>query len=578
MSRSRTRWLGRAALVAAVLLPAACLSLGGVSSPDTWWHLAAGEWILEHGEIPRTDPFTYASADAEWIDLHWAFQLALRGLEGVAGLAGVAAARAAIVAATLGLLLFRFGRGAGLHAAAPCVLLLAVAGNHRWLARPDVVSHALLVGMLVLLMEPRKRRVWWILPLQLLWVNLQGTFVLGIVMVASFLAGELLLRVGWVSRLFEREPDAAATRRLAWLGVGVVGVAPLNPYGFAGALYPLELWTRISGEHAIYAAHIAEFMSPFALGPGSPVVWAWGALALVSLAGLAVARGRIPPGLVLVWLAFGFLSVQALRNLPLFGFAAVAVAGLAFDRPVGRRVAWVLGGVTVAAGLLLARSTVSNRYFHWLDDPRRFGVAVNELTYPVDAARFVAEQGIEGPIFNDINAGGYVSWLLGPRRAFIDGRLEVHDELLATYSAALHDRRVFDALVEYYGITCTLLSPLLSPGLPLVGQLARDPAWALVYFDASYSVFVRRAAFPAAQVEAWAEAGRALERDFQRRRALGPPPQPAWLRALKAAHVLDDAPEPPYVSGYRVAFFLLIGERARAEEELQIARELESRR
>ncbi len=270
----------RVALFAAVLLPAACLALGGISSPDTWWHLAAGEWILEHGEIPRTDPFTYASAEAEWIDLHWGFQLALRGLQGDAGLPGVVVARAASVAATLGLLLFRFGRGAGLHAAAPCVLLLAVAGNHRWLARPDVVSHALLVGMLVLLVDPRKRRVWWILPLQLLWVNLQGTFVLGIAMVASFLAGELLLRVGWVSRLFGREPDAAATRRLAWLGVGVVGVAPLNPYGFAGALFPLELWTRISGEHAIYAAHIAELCRrsrwdprrPWS-GPGARSAW-----------------------------------------------------------------------------------------------------------------------------------------------------------------------------------------------------------------------------------------------------------------------------------------------------------------
>jgi len=26
---------------------------------DTWWHLRAGQWILEHGRLPDTDPFSY---------------------------------------------------------------------------------------------------------------------------------------------------------------------------------------------------------------------------------------------------------------------------------------------------------------------------------------------------------------------------------------------------------------------------------------------------------------------------------------------------------------------------------------
>lgn len=571
------RRTGRAALIVAVLGAAACLALGGISSPDTWWQLAAGEWIVANGEIPATDPFTWGSAGAEWIDLHWGFQLGLRAVESAAGIGGVVLLRALIVVATLGLLLIRFGRGAGLAAAAPAALLLVVAGNHRWLARPDVVSHALLVAMLVLLCDVRQRRVWWIVPMQLLWVNLQGTFVLGIAVVVSFLAGELLLRVPAIARAFGREPDPVAARRLAALAAAVVAVAPLNPFGLAGALYPLELWTRISGEHAIYAAHIAEFMSPLALGAASPIVWSWIALAGVSGAALWLGRARIPPGLVGVWLVFGFLSWQALRNVPLFGFAAVALAGLGFDRPLPRSLVRGLGAATLVAAVLLARFTVSNRVFHWLDDPRRFGLAPVELGSPAAATRFVAEQGIGGPLFNDINAGGYLSWALGPRRAFIDGRLEVHDALLETYRAALNDRRVFDALVERHGVTATLLSPLMAPGLPLLRELAADPDWALVYFDASYSVFVRRSAFPAERVEAWAEAGRALEREFQRRRALDPLPKPAWVRGLERVGVLDVSPEPPYVSAYRVAFFLLIGDRARAEQEIRFARELAAR-
>ncbi len=25
---------------------------------DTWWHLRAGQWILEQGRLPETDPFS----------------------------------------------------------------------------------------------------------------------------------------------------------------------------------------------------------------------------------------------------------------------------------------------------------------------------------------------------------------------------------------------------------------------------------------------------------------------------------------------------------------------------------------
>ncbi|MFW6438233.1 MAG: hypothetical protein ACOCZ7_04385 [Armatimonadota bacterium] len=26
---------------------------------DIWWHLAAGEWIVDNRQVPRADPFTW---------------------------------------------------------------------------------------------------------------------------------------------------------------------------------------------------------------------------------------------------------------------------------------------------------------------------------------------------------------------------------------------------------------------------------------------------------------------------------------------------------------------------------------
>ncbi|MFA9405749.1 MAG: hypothetical protein ACERKX_08005, partial [Anaerolineales bacterium] len=33
---------------------------------DTWWHLRAGEWILENNEILREDPFSLTRLGEAW--------------------------------------------------------------------------------------------------------------------------------------------------------------------------------------------------------------------------------------------------------------------------------------------------------------------------------------------------------------------------------------------------------------------------------------------------------------------------------------------------------------------------------
>ena len=41
---------------------------------DIWWHLKAGELILESHQIPTENLFTYTNPKSPWIDLHWGFQ------------------------------------------------------------------------------------------------------------------------------------------------------------------------------------------------------------------------------------------------------------------------------------------------------------------------------------------------------------------------------------------------------------------------------------------------------------------------------------------------------------------------
>ena len=33
---------------------------------DTWWHLRAGQWIIEQRAVPQTDPFSYTRLGQPW--------------------------------------------------------------------------------------------------------------------------------------------------------------------------------------------------------------------------------------------------------------------------------------------------------------------------------------------------------------------------------------------------------------------------------------------------------------------------------------------------------------------------------
>ena len=102
----------------------------------------------------------------------------------------------------------------------------------------------------------------WILPLiQVLWVNTQGLFVLGPIIIFFYLADRLAGRIlGLTTDGSEGRPG----RNRWWAHVGgatvMVGLACLgNPYGLRGALLPLELLPKITAWGAQYKSYIIEF-------------------------------------------------------------------------------------------------------------------------------------------------------------------------------------------------------------------------------------------------------------------------------------------------------------------------------
>ena len=58
---------------------------------DTYWHLAAGRWMLEHGAVPTVDAFSHSMPGAPWTAFEWLSELVMVGVYRLGGWAALAA-------------------------------------------------------------------------------------------------------------------------------------------------------------------------------------------------------------------------------------------------------------------------------------------------------------------------------------------------------------------------------------------------------------------------------------------------------------------------------------------------------
>src|SRR5215467_11505247 len=157
--------------------------------PDLWWHLRTGQWIVETGTVPHTDPFSFTRAGQAWVSHEWLSEILFYEVWRHAGFGGLIALSAVVTTAGFMILYFRCG---GVSAwAAAATALGAVASAPAWGVRPQMFTFAL-TSLLLWLVEHAERRPWvlcWIPPIFLFWLNLHAGFVLAPILLLAYAAG-----------------------------------------------------------------------------------------------------------------------------------------------------------------------------------------------------------------------------------------------------------------------------------------------------------------------------------------------------------------------------------------------------
>src|SRR5271154_3373745 len=194
---------------------------------DLGWHLAAGDLIRDRGNIPFQDPWSSTLADKQWYNLSWLWDVIASALFQYTKFSGlilfVVACGAVIVGYLTSVCL-----SSGASAIAVCISVLAAcllypafaAFPNIYLAASPNISTILFSVIFYGECLKRTRRRFLLPAIMLLWANLHGGFLLGLLIVGVF-CGVALLRRDWVN-----------FKIYGFAGVGCFIATFINPLGW----------------------------------------------------------------------------------------------------------------------------------------------------------------------------------------------------------------------------------------------------------------------------------------------------------------------------------------------------------
>ncbi len=457
-----------------------------VLDPDVWWHLRVGEWVVEHGAVPATDPFSLPGQEKSWVAYSWLYEVLLFALVQAFGLAGIVVYRLALALAVVAALHAlvrrlepRFLPAIALAAAA--TLALAMLFSERpWLF--TILFATLTLHAVVCLRRPEAPPRWvWALPLvYIVWANVHIQFVYGLFILVLGCAAPLV--DAWLRRA--GPGDSAAVpwtrrwRQLLALTTACVLATLVNPYHLRLYEVIVEYATQPGPFRFVNELRALEFREP-----GD-----WVMLALTGLACFALGRRRLTAFEVLLLIAAAWFAFRARRDLWFVLLADLLILATAGPRHVrdGERFHLRLRGWgLIAAGLAaLVLLTAWARDLSPAGLERRLAAA-----FPVEAVRAVRQAGHAGPLYNDFNWGGYLIWALPEMPVAIDGRTNLHgDERIERFGRTWSGLPGWQDDPDLAGAG-VVIGPADSS---LAAHLARDPRFRLAHQDRLAVVFVRR--------------------------------------------------------------------------------------
>jgi hypothetical protein len=446
---------------------------------DIWWHLRNASELVRSGHFIRVESYTFSVAGKPWINFEWLGELPYyfayqrmgdRGLYLV-----MFATAAAIVLGVYCLGRLRSGSwGAAFGAACIALLLTTVS----LLPRPLLFGWLLMVVEVAILWSLQKGRDFtaWLPVLFLLWINVHGSWFIGFVLLAIFVACGFV--EGEWGNLYATRWTPQQARKLLIVTAASLAALFANPYGWRLVAYPLDVAFR----QRQTVENIAEWGSlDFHSARGKIVV-----AILVALAVLQLVRRR-KWGLQDV--AFGAIAlygaVTYVRFLFLISILMLPLLAIDFRSGEARADGAAAKNRRFVSAVVMALLVVAivGRY----PGEKKLHAGIAEA-FPEKAVPYVQSLAGQGNLLNNFNWGGYLEWEAPGVKEFIDPRNDifVHEGVMSDYLRVTKVQDTFAVLDKY-----RIRYVLLAEDAPAAYLLGHSAGWTRTYDDGQAVVFVR---------------------------------------------------------------------------------------
>ncbi len=463
---------------------------------DIFWALKAGEWIVENQKVPHLDPFSYTFNTKEWIDFTWGFQvLAHLFFTYLGGWTGLFVLQVIVTFLTFYIIFLnlRLHLGDRPWILTALLYLVLVCSVSRLFIRPHLMSYLFISLYLYMLnlyeLKGDKKYLLWLLPLQVLWVNIHSSFILGIFMVGAYAAGGLVDELRKRGKGFRFTPGL---RALFAAALFMPLVSLINPYGFKLVIFP---FIHQGADNADALRHIAEWTRLhvkdllFNLYPVPINFLAFKVFFILTLLSFIMAGRRMRTADVIIFLGAFYMAASHVRWLAQMAYFAAPIAARNISvymeaRGAGREAGRVLAGTATA---VVIGALMWNLFY--IKDRRDFGIGIKAGVYPVGTVSFIKENNLRGNIFNEYVYGGYL--IFNDIPVFIDGRTPTVYSPYFFWKTRIVDRREnWQRLVEEYDIDMALVKH----GSKKCGVLWDDAGWVPVSFDDVSVLYLRTGA------------------------------------------------------------------------------------
>jgi hypothetical protein len=457
---------------------------------DTWWHLRAGKWMVEHRQIITSDPFSYTRFGSAWRYPGWIVEIPMYGITKMVGLGGLNILTALVIAASFGMI-YSASNGTPLLRAF-VVIFAATASGIYWSARPHLLT-ILFSALFIFILEkidktnnPQSMTRWILfLPIIILiWVNGHGGFVMGFILIGGYILGALMDLIG--AKLLPNQKhtfDMNKIRLLIIGGFGMLIAGVINPLGYEIYLYPIKTVAIDS-----LRTYIQEWQSPdFHSLSVQPFLW----LFILLIASVGLSHNRMSGRELIITSILLYLSLTAGRNIALFALYAPVVITRHLNELIGNCTRLGRGGEQpvvpnpsenyklaingVLFGLVFIGVVIKVAYVF----PEPVNQQYIKTLFPVGAVNYIQRNIPEGHIFNSYNWGGYLLWALPEYPVFVDGRTDLYnDEIIQDWLTVAQFKTGWEQVLNNWRIDYILME---SNWLP--SKLIKYSGWCTVYED-----------------------------------------------------------------------------------------------